>query len=60
MKLMCLSPQMIAMDATAHPRPGGLSLAELVQAIRSKYPRLLLMADIATLAEAIQCRYARL
>ncbi|EFE93585.1 N-acetylmannosamine-6-phosphate 2-epimerase [Serratia odorifera] len=52
-ELMCLSPQMIAMDATAHPRPGGLSLAELVQAIRSKYPRLLLMADIATLAEAI-------
>ncbi|HDJ1437743.1 TPA: N-acetylmannosamine-6-phosphate 2-epimerase [Serratia rubidaea] len=52
-ELMSVGPQMIALDATAYSRPGGVALAELVAAIRAKYPQLLLMADIATLAEAI-------
>lgn len=52
-ELMTAGPQMIALDATLHPRPGTLALAELVAAVRKKYPDLLLMADIATREEAI-------
>lgn len=50
--LMATSPPMIAMDATLHTRPGEQQLAELVAAIRARYPHLLLMADIATVGEA--------
>ncbi len=51
-ELMAAGPAMIALDATARPRPGGISLPELVCEIRRRYPQLLLMADIATLEEA--------
>lgn len=51
-ELMVANPQMIALDATAHRRPGELQLPALVAAIRQRYPQLLLMADIATLEEA--------
>ncbi|GAA3905919.1 MULTISPECIES: N-acetylmannosamine-6-phosphate 2-epimerase [Gibbsiella] len=51
-ELMAAAPAMIALDATARPRPGGVSLPELVCEIRRRYPQLLLMADIATLEEA--------
>ncbi|HCA6527076.1 MULTISPECIES: N-acetylmannosamine-6-phosphate 2-epimerase [Klebsiella pneumoniae complex] len=51
-ELMVASPQMIAMDATMHTRPGDLQLPDLVAAIRERYPDLLLMADIATVEEA--------
>ncbi|MFH8136264.1 N-acetylmannosamine-6-phosphate 2-epimerase [Pantoea osteomyelitidis] len=51
-ELMVASPQMIALDATMHTRPGDLQLPELVAAIRERYPDLLLMADIATVEEA--------
>lgn len=51
-ELMVVSPQMIAMDATMHTRPGDLQLPDLVAAIRERYPDLLLMADIATVEEA--------
>ncbi|MFS7306269.1 N-acetylmannosamine-6-phosphate 2-epimerase [Rahnella inusitata] len=51
-ELMAVAPDMIALDATAHQRPGELQLAELVQRIREEFPALLLMADIATLEEA--------
>ncbi|GAA3606950.1 N-acetylmannosamine-6-phosphate 2-epimerase [Gibbsiella greigii] len=51
-ELMAAGPAMIALDATARPRPGGVSLPELVCEIRRRYPQLLLMADIATLEEA--------
>ncbi|ATA21086.1 N-acylglucosamine-6-phosphate 2-epimerase [Gibbsiella quercinecans] len=51
-ELMAAGPAMIALDATARPRPGGVSLPELVCEIRRGYPQLLLMADIATLEEA--------
>jgi N-acylglucosamine-6-phosphate 2-epimerase len=54
-ELMAVSPAMIAMDATSHVRPGELDLRELVDAVRARYPELLLMADIATVEEA---RYA--
>ena len=54
-ELMAVKPAMIAMDATSHERPGDKDLRELVEAVRSRYPELLLMADIATVDEA---RYA--
>lgn len=52
-ELMTVSPEIIALDATARPRPGGDTLAALVSAIRSRYPQVALMADIATVAEAV-------
>lgn len=51
-ELMTVAPEMIALDATARPRPGGETLAELMGKIRARYPALLLMADIATVEEA--------
>ncbi len=54
-ELMAAEPAMIAMDATSHRRPGDLELRALVEAVRKRYPELLLMADIATVEEA---RYA--
>lgn len=51
-ELMVAAPQMIALDATSYPRPDGISLEQLVGNIRQRYPKLLLMADIATVEEA--------
>jgi len=51
-ELMTVTPEIIALDATARPRPDGETLADLVAQIRARYPSLLLMADIATVAEA--------
>lgn len=53
-ELMAAAPEMIALDATLHSRPYGQSLEQMVEAIRARYPQLLLMADIATLEEAVQ------
>lgn len=53
-ELMEANPAMIALDATQHQRPGDLQLPQLVKAIRQHYPQLLLMADIATVDEALQ------
>lgn len=52
-ELMAAAPEMIALDATFHQRPDGLTLAQMVGAIRARYPELLLMADIATVEEAL-------
>lgn len=43
----------VALDATLRPRPDGESLAGIVAKVRQAYPDLLLMADIATLEEAL-------
>ncbi|CAH5683762.1 N-acetylmannosamine-6-phosphate 2-epimerase [Enterobacter cloacae] len=51
-ELMTVSPAIIALDATDRARPGGESLATLVTRIRTRYPSVLLMADIATVDEA--------
>ncbi|WP_413733429.1 N-acetylmannosamine-6-phosphate 2-epimerase [Sodalis sp. RH21] len=51
-ELMAAAPAMIALDATAHPRPDGVALGDLVRTIRRRYPQLPLMADIATVDEA--------
>lgn len=51
-ELMAAAPEMIAIDATFYQRPDGLTLAQMVGAIRVRYPQLMLMADIATVEEA--------
>jgi N-acylglucosamine-6-phosphate 2-epimerase len=43
----------VALDATLRPRPGGETLADIVAKTRRVYPGLGLMADIATLEEAV-------
>lgn len=45
--------EMIAMDATDLPRPGGISLKQLVDYAKEKAPNIQLMADIATVDDAI-------
>lgn len=46
--------EMIAMDATTRKRPNNLSLKELVEYTKEKNPSVQLMADIATIEDAIQ------
>lgn len=46
--------EMIAMDATERRRPEGIELGELVRYVREKDSTVQLMADIATLEDAIQ------
>lgn len=46
--------EMIAMDATKRSRPEAIELEELVQYVREKDASIQLMADIATLEDAIQ------
>lgn len=52
-ELMAASPEMIALDASLALRPDGMTLSEMVSIIRQRYPSVLLMADIATLEEAL-------
>lgn len=52
-ELVDAQAEIVALDATLRPRPDGKTLNEFVSEIRSKYPELLLMADISTTAEAI-------
>ena len=52
-ELRAVAPEIIALDATARERPGGESLETLVMRIRSRYPSVLLMADISTVDEAV-------
>ncbi|WP_336214599.1 N-acetylmannosamine-6-phosphate 2-epimerase [Enterobacter sp. P82] len=52
-ELMSISPEIIALDATARERPGGESLETLVSHIRKRYPGIVLMADISSVAEAV-------
>lgn len=44
----------IASDATARIRPGGISLTDFYAQIRGKYPDILLMADISTFEEGVK------
>lgn len=45
--------EIIALDATHRVRPDGVSLENIIEHIRSCYPNLLIMADCATVSEAI-------
>lgn len=53
-ELICVSPEVIAIDATNRMRPGNISLESFYQQIRSKYPAQQLMADCSTVEEAIE------
>ncbi|HCX50768.1 MAG TPA: N-acetylmannosamine-6-phosphate 2-epimerase [Bacillus sp. (in: Bacteria)] len=46
--------EMIAMDATHRERPNGEKLCDLVSYVRQNHPQIQLMADISTLADAIE------
>lgn len=46
--------EMIALDATCRKRPNNEKLADFVQKIRTKYPKVLLMADVSTIEEAVE------
>lgn len=43
----------IAVDATKRPRPDGLSLEQFIAAIRSEFPKLLIMGDLSDTSEAV-------
>src|SRR5262249_40963212 len=45
--------EIIALDATLRPRPNSETLAQIVQQSRKQFPKLLLMADVATIEEGI-------
>lgn len=52
-ELMEVRPEIIAVDATARKRPGGVSLDDFFHQVKAKYPDQLLMADCATVEEAL-------
>ena len=57
-KLVECEADMIALDCTNRQRIDGKTVAELVYAIRTKYPKQLFMADISTLEEGISAAKA--
>lgn len=52
-ELAAVGAEIIAVDATVRARPDGKTLEAFVKEIRSKYPDVLLMADISSTKEAI-------
>lgn len=44
----------IALDATPRPRPGGEEVADIVSNIRREYPDVLIMGEISTMDEALR------
>jgi N-acylglucosamine-6-phosphate 2-epimerase len=52
-ELVKAKADIIALDATDRLRPNGISLESFVREIRSKYDKLLLMADVSTFEEGI-------
>ena len=50
--LLQAGAEIVALDATARPRPQGQSLEEFFLPLRQRYPGQLFMADCATLEEA--------
>lgn len=57
-QLVAVGSDIIALDATMRPRGDGLTINEFITQIKTKYPNILLMADIATLEEAINAEKA--
>ena len=51
--LMTTGAEIIATDATARIRPDGSTLDQFYHEVRSKYPQVILMADVSTVEEAI-------
>ncbi|WP_029853842.1 N-acetylmannosamine-6-phosphate 2-epimerase [Vibrio parahaemolyticus] len=54
MELLSAHPEMIALDATFEERPNGETLSSIVSYIKTHYPDTEIMADIATLEQAIE------
>lgn len=52
-ELMEVKPEIIAVDATADIRPGGLTIDDFFRQIKERYPDQLLMADCSTVEEAL-------
>lgn len=52
-KALAAHCDIVALDATFRPRPGGETLESIVQASREAWPELALMADAATLEEGL-------
>lgn len=52
--LCAIRCDVVAMDATARPRPGGAELAPFFAQCREKYPDQLFMADCSTLEEGVR------
>ncbi len=52
-ELMCVKPEIIALDATERMRPGRTALKDLFAEIKKEFPEQLLMADCSTLEECI-------
>lgn len=52
-ELMEVKPEIIAMDATGRPRPGGVTLDNFFRELKQKYPEQLWMADCSTVEEAL-------
>lgn len=48
----------LAVQGTSAPRPDGSTAADFIRQIKAKYPQQLVMADIATLEEAMACAEA--
>lgn len=46
--------EIVALDATARQRPGGVTLKSIIEMSRNKYKDILLMADCATFEEAAE------
>lgn len=51
--LVAAGCEIIAIDATNRPRPGGISLDPFFAEVRQKYPQQLFMADCSTVEEAL-------
>lgn len=57
-ELMAVGSDIIALDCTKRPRGDGKTINEFIAEVKAKYPDILLMADIATLEEALNAEKA--
>lgn len=56
--LVACGVDVVALQGTAGLRPDGSSAADFIRAVKHKYPQQLIMADIASLEEAMACAQA--